>query len=222
MVFNHFLHQFPGHLIQKKVKSNISFFSPIEFIFSSFFFSSKCKTMNNHILCINNDELSIITIPITIDDTNIITRQIKFSNKIEQINILYESNTQSILSIKLENFETKIYQFNKKETTTEWNYNELDIQIKSNAFYSITTEKNLVGQQLLEALTIEQKLKFYVSNINDENISNKRSYSVELPENMGGIEYLSYSIVRHTQLVTLRMQDASLLVIKLTENGGKK
>jgi hypothetical protein len=178
--------------------------------------------MNNHILCINNDELSIITIPITIDDTNIITRQIKFSNKIEQINILYESNTQSILSIKLENFETKIYQFNKKETTTEWNYNELDIQIKSNAFYSITTEKNLVGQQLLEALTIEQKLKFYVSNINDENISNKRSYSVELPENMGGIEYLSYSIVRHTQLVTLRMQDASLLVIKLTENGGKK
>jgi hypothetical protein len=39
---------------------------------------------------------------------------------------------------------------------------------------------------------------------------------------MGGIEYLSYSIVKHTQLVTLRMQDASLLVIKLADNGGMK
>jgi hypothetical protein len=144
----------------------------------------------------------------------------EFSNKIEQINILYESNTRSILSIKTENFETKIYQLNKKETTTEWDNYELDIQIKSNAFYSIVQEKNLLEPQLLEASAIEQKLNFYVSNINDQNLSNKRSYSVELPENMGGIEYLSYSIVKHTQLVTLRMQDASLLVIKLADNGG--
>jgi hypothetical protein len=175
--------------------------------------------MNNQILCSNNNELSIITIPITINDTNIVTRQIKFSNKIEQINILYESNTRSILSIKTENFETKIYQFNKKETTTDWDYNELDIQIKSNGFYSIVTDKNLAGQ-LLEASAVEQKLNFHVSNLNDQNLSNKRSYSVELPENMGGIEYLSYSIVKHTQLVTLRMQDASLIIIKLADNGG--
>jgi len=112
---------------------------------------------------------------------------------------------------------------NKKETTTtEWDNYELDIQIKSNAFYSIVQEKNLLEPQLLEASVIEQKLNFYVSNINDQNLSNKRSYSVELPENMGGIEYLSYSIVKHTQLVTLRMQDASLLVIKLADNGGMK
>ncbi len=111
---------------------------------------------------------------------------------------------------------------NKKETTTEWDNYELDIQIKSNAFYSIVQEKNLLEPQLLEASAIEQKLNFYVSNINDQNLSNKRSYSVELPENMGGIEYLSYSIVKHTQLVTLRMQDASLLVIKLADNGGMK
>ncbi len=39
---------------------------------------------------------------------------------------------------------------------------------------------------------------------------------------MGGIEYLSYSTVKHTSLVTLRMQDASLLVIKLADNGGMK
>jgi len=176
--------------------------------------------MNNQILCSNHNELSIIIIPITINDTNIVTRQIKFSNKIEQINILYESNTRSILSIKRENFETNIYQFNKKETTTtDWDYNELDIQIKSNGFYSIVTDKNLAGQ-LLEASAIEQKLNFYVSNLNDQNLSNKRSYSVELPENMGGIEYLSYSIVKHTQLVTLRMQDASLIIIKLADNGG--
>jgi hypothetical protein len=174
--------------------------------------------MNNHILCSNNEEVSVISIPTTINDTNIITRQIKLSNKIEQINVLYESNTRSILSIKTENFETKIYQFNKKETTTEWDFNELDTQLKSNGFYSIITEKNL---HLLEASAIEQKLNFYVSTINEQTLTNKRTYSVELPENMGGIEYLSYSIVKHTQLVTLRMQDASLLVIKLAENGGR-
>ena len=38
--------------------------------------------MNNQIVCLNNDEISIITIPITINDTNILTRQIKFLNKI--------------------------------------------------------------------------------------------------------------------------------------------
>jgi len=176
--------------------------------------------MNNLILCSNNDELSIVTIPTTTNDTNVITRHIKISNKIEQIRILYESTTRSILSIKTENSETKIYQFNKKESTTEWEFNELNIQIKSNGFYSIGTDKNLVGQQILEASAIEQKLNFYVSNINEQTLSNTRSYSVELPENMGGIEYLSYSIVKHTQLVTLRMQDASLLVIKLADNGG--
>jgi hypothetical protein len=96
----------------------------------------------------------------------------------------------------------------------------LDVQIKSNGFYSVINEKNLVGQQLLEASANEQKLNFYLSNINDQILSNKHSYSVELPENMGGIEYLSYSTVKHTSLVTLRMQDASLLVIKLADNGG--
>ncbi len=218
MASNHFLHQFHGHLILKIVKSNIPLFS-INY-FPLFYFSSKCTTMNNLILCSNNDELSVVTIPTTINDTNVITRHIKISNKIEQIRILYESSTRSILSIKTENSETKIYQFNKKESTTEWEFNELNIQIKSNGFYSIVTEKNLVGQQILEASAIEQKLNFYVSNINEQTLSNTRSYSVELPENMGGIEYLSYSIVKHTQLVTLRMQDGSLLVIKLAENGG--
>ncbi len=192
MASNHFLHQFHGHLILKIVKSNIPLFS-INY-FPLFYFSSKCTTMNNLILCSNNDELSVVTIPTTINDTNVITRHIKISNKIEQIRILYESSTRSILSI--------------------------NIQIKSNGFYSIVTEKNLVGQQILEASAIEQKLNFYVSNINEQTLSNTRSYSVELPENMGGIEYLSYSIVKHTQLVTLRMQDGSLLVIKLAENGG--
>jgi hypothetical protein len=176
--------------------------------------------MNNLILCSNNDELSIITIPTSPNDTNVNTRQIRTANKIEQIRVLYESNTRSMLSIKTENSETKIYQFNKKETTTEWDFNELNLQIKSNGFYSIITEKNLVGQQILEASGDDQKLNFYVSNINDQTLSNTRSYSIELPENMGEIEYISYSIVKYTQLVTLRMQDASLLVIKLADNGG--
>ena len=225
MVFKHSHLQFLGHLILNKVKSNIYlYFLIISIVYFCFSLSSKCKTMNNHLLCLNNNELSIITIPITINDINIQTRQIKFSNKIEQINILYESTTRSILSIKTENFETKIYQFNKKETNNEWDFIELDIQIKSNGFYSIVTEKTLLGQQLLEASTTEQKINFYISNINnnDQSLSNKRSYSIELPEYMGGIEYISYSIVKNTQLVTLRMQDASLLVIKLAENGGKK
>lgn len=220
MVLNHFLQQFHGHLILKIVKSKNIFKMKQNFHFY-FFFNSKCITMNNHILCSNNDELSIITIPIINNDTNVLTRQIKILNKIEKIHVLYESNTRSILSIKTENFQTIIYQFNKKETTTEWDFNELNIQIKSNGFYSIFTDKNLNGQQLLEATIIEQKINFYVSNINDQTLSNTRSYSIELPENMGGIEYLSYSIVKHTQLVTLRMQDASLLVIKLADNGGK-
>lgn len=172
--------------------------------------------MNNHILCSNNVELSIVTIPTTNTDANVKTRQIKFTNKIEQINILYESNARSILSIQLDDLQTKLYQFNKKESTLEWDFNELDIQIKSNGFYSIATDKNL-----LEATAVEQKLNFYVSTLNEQNLVNKRSYSVELPENMGGIEYLSYSIVKNIQFVTLRMQDASLLVIKLVENGAE-
>ena len=63
---------------------------------------------------------------------------------------------------------------------------------------------------------IEQRVLYFIRNYdyNDQTLSNKRLYSIELPEYMGGIEYLSYSIVRHTQLVTLRMQDGSLLVIK--------
>lgn len=122
----------------------------------------------------------------------------------------------------MDNDQSKIYQLNQIESSIEWNFNELDIQIKSNGFYSIGNEKNSPGQQLLEASTNEQKINFYVSNINEQTLSNKRSYSVELPENMGGIEYLSYSTVKHTSLVTLRMQDASLLVIKLTDNAGMK
>ena len=98
----------------------------------------------------------------------------------------------------------------------------MDTQLKSNGFYSVVTEKSLAGQQLLEATANEQKLNFYLSNINDQALSNKRSFSVELPENMGGIEYLAYSTAKHTSLATLRMQDASLLVIKLTDNGGTK
>ena len=166
MVSKHFLHQFHGHLILKIVNSNISLLHKNAFQLLCVF--SKCTTMNNLILCSNNDEISIITIPTTTNDTNVITRQIKISNKIEQIHVLYESNTRSILSIKTENSETKIYQFNKKETTTEWDFTELDIQIKSNAFYSIVSDKNLVEQQILEASAIEQKLNFYVSNINDQ------------------------------------------------------
>lgn len=122
----------------------------------------------------------------------------------------------------MDNDQSKIYQLNQIESSIEWNFSELDIQIKSNGFYSIGNEKNSPGQQLLEASTNEQKINFYVSNINEQTLSNKRSYSVELPENMGGIEYLSYSTVKHTSLVTLRMQDASLLVIKLTDNAGMK
>ncbi|CAF5221769.1 unnamed protein product, partial [Rotaria magnacalcarata] len=175
--------------------------------------------MNNLILCSNNNEVLMVTIPVTMNDTNILTNQIQLSNKIEQIRVLYESNTQSILSIKMENSETKIYQFNKKDSAIEWEHHELNIQIKSNGFYSIITEKSLVGQQILEASASEQKLNFYVSNINEQTLSNTRSYSIELPENMGGIEYIAYSIVKSTQLVTLRMQDGSLLVIKLTDSG---
>lgn len=121
----------------------------------------------------------------------------------------------------MNNAEGKIYQLNKKELSTDWEFHELNNQIKSNGFYSVTTEKNLVGQQILEASANEQKLNFYVSNINEQTLSNTRPYSIELPENMGNIEYIAYSIVKHTQLVTLRMQDASLLVIKLADNGGK-
>ncbi|CAF2138317.1 unnamed protein product [Rotaria magnacalcarata] len=182
---------------------------------------NKCTTMNNLILCSNNNEVLMVTIPVTMNDTNILTNQIQLSNKIEQIRVLYESNTQSILSIKMENSETKIYQFNKKDSAIEWEHHELNIQIKSNGFYSIITEKSLVGQQILEASASEQKLNFYVSNINEQTLSNTRSYSIELPENMGGIEYIAYSIVKSTQLVTLRMQDGSLLVIKLTDSGAE-
>jgi hypothetical protein len=176
--------------------------------------------MNNLILCSNNDEISIITLPTSTNDTNVITRQIKTSNKIEQIRVLYESNTRSMLLIKTENSETQIYQFNKKETTTEWDFTELNLKMKSNAFHSIISDKNLVEQQILEASGSDQKLNFQLSNINDQTLSNTRSYSLELPENMGEIEYMSYSTVKYTQLVTLRMQDASLLVIKLADNGG--
>ena len=87
-------------------------------------------------------------------------------------------------------------------------------------FHSIISDKNLVEQQILEASGSDQKLNFHLSNINDQTLSNTRSYSLELPENMGEIEYMSYSTVKYTQLVTLRMQDASLLVIKLADNGG--
>ncbi|CAF3461015.1 unnamed protein product [Rotaria socialis] len=182
---------------------------------------NKCTTMNNLILCSNNNEVLMVTIPVTMNDTNILTNQIQLSNKIERIRVLYESNTQSILSIKMENSETKIYHFNKKDSTIEWQHHELNIQIKSNGFYSIITEKSLVGQQILEASATEQKLNFYVSNINEQTLSNTRSYSIELPENMGGIEYIAYSIVKSTQLVTLRMQDGSLLVIKLADSGAE-
>ncbi|CAF3678394.1 unnamed protein product [Rotaria socialis] len=182
---------------------------------------NKCTTMNNLILCSNNNEVLMVTIPVTMNDTNILTNQIQLSNKIERIRVLYESNTQSILSIKMENSETKIYHFNKKDSTIEWQHHELNIQIKSHGFYSIITEKSLVGQQILEASATEQKLNFYVSNINEQTLSNTRSYSIELPENMGGIEYIAYSIVKSTQLVTLRMQDGSLLVIKLADSGAE-
>ncbi|CAM2700835.1 unnamed protein product [Rotaria socialis] len=182
---------------------------------------NKCTTMNNLILCSNNNEVLMVTVPVTMNDTNILTNQIQLSNKIERIRVLYESNTQSILSIKMENSETKIYHFNKKDSTIEWQHHELNIQIKSNGFYSIITEKSLVGQQILEASATEQKLNFYVSNINEQTLSNTRSYSIELPENMGGIEYIAYSIVKSTQLVTLRMQDGSLLVIKLADSGAE-
>ncbi|CAF0717369.1 unnamed protein product [Adineta steineri] len=182
---------------------------------------NKCSTMNNLILCSNNEELSIITIPTTTDDTNVKTRHIKASSKIEQIRILYESTTRSVILIKSDNGETKIYQFNKKESTSEWDFNELNIQMKSNSFISIATDKNLAGQQILEASANDQKLNFHVSTINEQTLTNTRSYSVELPENMGEIEYLAYSVVKNTQLVTLRMQDGSLLVIKLADNGAE-
>lgn len=172
--------------------------------------------MNNQLICSNNNEISIITIPTAINDDNIRTNEIKLSNTIREIQILSESNTRSVVAVKLIDGQTKIYQFNKKEATSEWDSNELETQTQSNSLFSIVSEKNL-----LEATAIEEKLNFYVSTINDQNLVNKRSYSVELPENMGGIEYLSYSIVKNTQFVTLRMEDASLLVIKLTENGGR-
>lgn len=164
----------------------------------------------------------MITIPTTINDSNVRTRTIKFSNPIEQTSILYESITRSIISIKMDNQESKIYQLNQIDSSIEWNFNELDQQIKSNGFYSIGNEKTSPGHQLLEASSNEQKINFHLSTITDQTLSNKRSYSVQLPENMGDIEYLAYSTVKHTSLVTLRMQDASLLVIKLTDNGGRE
>ena len=176
--------------------------------------------MNNLILCSNDDELSIINIPTNINDTNIRTNHIKVSHKIERVHILYESDRCSILSIRMENFETKIYQFSKNESINEWNFSELNIQIKSNGYHSIVKNKNYVDQYILEASAMNEKLNFYISVINEQTLSNTRSYSIELPENMGGIDYVSYSIVKNKQLVTLRMQDSSLLVIRLTNNGG--
>ena len=177
---------------------------------------TQCKTLNNQIICANNDELSLITIPTTINDASVRTNQIKLSNTISDIKILSESNTRSVVSVKTNDGQTKLYQFNKKEGTIEWDYKELETQTQSNSLFSIVSNENL-----LEATAVEEKLNFYVSSIGDQGLTKKRSYSVELPENMGGIEYLSYSIVRNTQLATLRMADASLLAIKLTENGGR-
>ncbi|CAF1123636.1 unnamed protein product [Adineta ricciae] len=198
-----------------------AFSSSIPWSFNAKDSQSKCSTMNNIILCANNAELSMITIPTTTDDTNINTRQIQFSNPIEQIRVLYESSTRSIVSIKTDNGETKVYQFNKKDSTNEWSHHELNVQIKSNAFYSVVSDKTSGGQQILEGSASQQKLNFYLSTISEQTLTNTRSYSIELPEDMGDIEYLSYSNVKHTQFVTLRMQDASLLVIKLADNGAE-
>ena len=179
--------------------------------------------MNNLILCSNNDALIYYTVPVVAAaDAKIAHRQIQISDKIDQLRVLYESSTRGILSMKTASAETKVYQFDKKEpAATEWTFKELNIQIKSNGVYSVVAEKNSGAQQILEATSKEQKLNFQVSTINEQSLANTRSYSVELPENMGDIEYLAYSIVKQTQLVTLRMQDGSLLVIKLAENGGK-
>ena len=178
--------------------------------------------MNNLILCSNNDELAYYTVPVAATDAKIAHRQIKISDKIEQLRVLYESSTRGILSMKTASAETKVYQFDKKEAAaTEWTFKELNIQIKSNGVYSVIAEKNSGAQQILEATSKEQKLNFQVSTINEQSLANTRSYSVELPENMGDIEYLAFSTVKQTQLVTLRMQDGSLLVIKLAENGGR-
>lgn len=185
-------------------------------------FYSQCSTTSNLITCFNQGELTVFTVPITSDDTNVLTRSIRIGSQIEQIRVLYESTTRVILSVNTDNAESKVYQLSRKESTAkEWDVNELDVQSKAHAFYSVSSEKNLAGQQILQALSNKQQLNFQLSTIDEQNLSKTRSYTVELPENMGGIEYLAYSTVKHTQLATLRMQDGSLLVIKFTENGGR-
>lgn len=188
-----------------------------------FYPHSQCVTVNNLILCSAQDELNIVTAPISTGDATIASQNMKMAQKIEQIRVLFESPARSIVAVRMDNAETKIYELTKAEATgAEWNFKELNIPAKTHMSYSVTTEKNTGRQMILEAQSTEQKLNFHVSTVNDQSLSNTRSYTVELPENMGGIEYLFYSTVKQTQLVTLRMQDGSLLVIKLVDNGGTR
>jgi hypothetical protein len=124
--------------------------------------------MNNLIVCFTDEQMSIFTLPMSPDATTILTRQIQLTTRIEQLNILYESAQRTVLAVKSNNGETTIYQLNKQEATSrEWNINELNVAKQSNAVYSIPIEKNIAGEQILQAVSNEQKLNFYVSKINE-------------------------------------------------------
>ena len=184
---------------------------------------SQCVTLNNLIVCSKNDELTVLTIPTSTTDGNVLSRNLKLSNRIEKIRVLIETTARSVIAVKTIDGQTKLFQLSKAElSSTEWNFAEINAPSRARTSYSGATEKNSGHFLIVEGFSTEQKLNFRVSTLNEQSLSNPRSYVVELPENMGDIEYLSYSIVKQSQLVTLRMQDGSLLVIKLADNGGKK
>lgn len=182
----------------------------------------QCSTLNNLIVCSKNDDLIVFTIPTSATDGNVASQTMKMSNKIDEVRILIENVARSVITVKMSDGQTKLFHLTKTDSTgSEWNFNELNVLGKSKTSFSVTTEKNSGNLLIIEGFSTEQKLHFQVSTLNDQTLRKTRSWIVELPENMGQIEYLSYSIVRQNQLATVRMQDGSLLVIKLAENGGK-
>ena len=144
------------------------------------------------------------------------------SNKIDEFRILIENVARSVIAVKMSDGQTKLFHLTKTDSIGfEWNFNEVNILGKPKTSFSVTTDRNSGNLLIIEGFSTEQKLHFQVSTLNDQTLTKTRSWLVELPENMGQIEYLSYSIVKQNQLATVRMQDGSLLVIKLAENGGK-
>lgn len=189
---------------------------------NNFSITRNCATANNLLFCSYQNELLALNIPLSADDTNIPTNRIQVSNKIDHIKILDETSTGTIISVKYDSFKTSVYQFTRKDSTNKlWDYAELNSDIKGDVTLTTMSNKNSPKQQILGASSDEQKVHFDIFNVHDNSLTRLRSYKVELPEKMGQIQYLAYSTVRNMQIVTIRMQDGSLLVVKLTENSGR-